>query len=125
VIWRWCAGPLAVVAVAASGCGNDACNQLSTAFQTLQTNTQLCPADQPTGSFNTPACEQEIGSCTSDDQSAIEHAAKCADGLPVCTPTTEAQFEDDEVVCIIGLGSLSPACANIAAPFIGTGTTGS
>ena len=111
---------LAAIALLGPACSNDACNQLATAFQTLQSNTQNCPQDAPTGSFDTAACEQEISSCDSSDQQAIERAAQCADNLPACTVATESQFEGGEVACVLGLSSLSPSCANIAAPFLGT-----
>lgn len=71
--------------------------------------------------FDEVVCENDITNCSKDDNDVLDRYASCLNGLPTCTPATQAAWSTSVQSCVRGLSSLSPACA---AAFAGNGGDG-
>jgi hypothetical protein len=106
---------LAVVSLTMMGCGGSLCQDFADSFSNLEEKVEDCSSfddvtfDEPTDA-EIESCEENLDSCSDNDQEILEEFVDCVNGLDKCTNSTEQSFATAFLKCSEPLEDVSEAC---------------
>ncbi len=107
---------LAVVLLAAAGCGSGGssnCDKVVQGYKDYSSKAAACGITIPVGSFDANACNAALNGsgCNDADKTAWGNFGTCLSNLPSCTTGNTSAFTNAVVTCTTNLSnSLSPNC---------------